>query len=159
MYQKNDLIVYKKDVCKIIDTKEIDNYEYLFLVPVTDDSLKIKVPINNKDIRSLISKEEVNKIIKKIPSIEIIKNNNKLMENEYKNLLKDGSYESLIKIIKTTYLRNKERIDNNKKKQEKDDYYFNLAEKYLYTEFSFALGMNFDDTKRYVINMVKENLG
>ena len=159
MYQKNDLIVYKKDVCKIIDIKEIDNYKYLFLVPINDTSLKIQVPINNRDIRKLISKEEVNKIINKMPSIEIIKNNNRLLENEYRNLLKEGSYESLIKIIKTTYLRNKERIDNNKKKQEKDDYYFNLAEKYLYTEFSFALGMNFNDTKNYVIKKVKENLG
>ena len=38
MYQKNEMIVYKKDVCKIIDIKEIDNYKYLFLVPIRDDS-------------------------------------------------------------------------------------------------------------------------
>ena len=56
-----------------------------------------------------------------------------------KNLsdLKKMRYEDLIKIIKTTYLRNKERIDNNKKIGGTDDEYFKQAEKYLYNEFSF----------------------
>lgn len=119
MYQKNEMIVYKKDVCKIIDIKEINNYTYLFLVPICDDSLKIQVPINNKDIRNIISKKDVNNLIKKMPNIEIIKNNNKSLETEYRELLKEGSFENLIKIIKTSYLRNKERIDNNKKKARK----------------------------------------
>ena len=156
MYQKNEMIVYKKDVCKIIDIKEINNYTYLFLVPICDDSLKIQVPIDNKDIRNLISKDEVNKIIKKMPSIEVIKNNNKLLENAYKNLLKEGSFESLIKIIKTAYLRNKARLDNNKKKQEKDDYYLELAEKYLYTEFSVVLNKNINEMKDYILNTLNE---
>lgn len=156
MYQKNEMIVYKKDVCKIIDIKEINNLKYYILNPINDDSLKIQVPIDNKDIRNLISKDEVNKIIKKMPSIEVIKNNNKLLENEYKNLLKEGSFESLIKIIKTAYLRNKERLDNNKKKQEKDDYYLELAEKYLYTEFSVVLNKNINEMKDYILNTLNE---
>ena len=156
MYQKNEMIVYKKDVCKITDIKEINNLKYYILNPINDDSLKIQVPIDNKDIRNLISKDEVNKIIKKMPSIEIIKNNNKLLENEYRNLLKDGSFESLIKIIKTAYLRNKERVDNNKKKQEKDDYYLELAEKYLYTEFSAVLQKNINEMKDYILNTLGE---
>ena len=65
-------------------------------------------------------------------------------------------YEDLIKIIKTTYLRNKERIDNNKKIGGTDDEYFKQAEKYLYNEFSVALNMSYDDTKKYVIDKVKE---
>ena len=156
MYQKNEMIVYKKDVCKIIDIKEINNLKYYILNPINDDSLKIQVPIDNKDIRNLISKDEVNKIIKKMPSIEVIKNNNKLLENEYKNLLKEGSFESLIKIIKTAYLRNKERLDNNKKKHEKDDYYLELAEKYLYTEFSVVLNKNINEMKDYILNTLNE---
>ena len=91
-----------------------------------------------------------------MPSIEIIKNSNKLLENEYKNLLKEGSFESLIKIIKTAYLRNKERLDNNKKKQEKDDYYLELAEKYLYTEFSVVLNKNVNEMKDYILNTLGE---
>jgi len=89
-----------------------------------------------------------------IPKIKVIENSSKLIENDYKELLKSGSFEDLIKIIKTTYLRNNDRILNNKKKGDKDDYYFNLAEKYLYTEFSIVLGMDFNETKEYIINEV-----
>ena len=33
-------------------------------------------------------------------------------------------------------------------------YYFNLAEKYLYNEFSVVLNLSYDETKEYVINSV-----
>ena len=161
MYKVGDYVVYKKDVCLIkeIKTNKLNNKEYYLLIPVSDDSLKIDVPVDNEQssIRNLTTKKEIKDLIKKIPSIEVINVNNKLLENEYKELLKEGSFESLIKIIKTTYLRNKERLDNNKKKGDKDDYYFNLAEKYLYTEFSVVLNMSFEETKDYVIEEVRKN--
>lgn len=160
MFKENEYVVYHKDVCKIVNIKKnsMNNQMYYVLSPITDDSLKIDVPVNNQmgNIRKLITKEEINCLIKKIPSIEIIRNNSKLIENDYKELLKEGSFESLIKIIKTTYLRNKERIDNKKKKGDKDDYYFNLAEKYVYNEFSVVLGLDFEDTKAYIVSKVNE---
>lgn len=96
------------------------------------------------------------KIIDNIPNIDIIKVNDRLLENEYKKLLYDGSYEGLIKIIKTTFLRNRDRVNNKKKISEKDDNYFNLAEKYLYSEFSVVLGLSYDETKKYVIGRIEE---
>lgn len=152
MFNIGDFVVYKRDVCKIVNIKN----EYYVLVPITDNSLKISVPVTNKFgfIRNLISKNEIMKIIKKIPNIETIETNDKLIENEYKNLMNTGSHEDLIKIIKTTYLRNKERIDNNKKIGDKDNNYFSLAEKYLYNEFAIVLNMSYDDTKKYVIEQV-----
>ena len=71
-------------------------------------------------------------------------------------LLKSGTYNDLIAIIKTTYLRNETRDKEKKKRSEKDTTYFNLAEKYLYTEFSVVLGKNYEDTKEYVISKVRE---
>ena len=66
MYKINDLIIYKKEVCKIIEI--IPNYyknqDYYLLSQLSDNSLTIKIPINNKEIRPLITTEEVNKIIK-----------------------------------------------------------------------------------------------
>lgn len=156
MYKINDLIIYKKEVCKIIEI--IPNYyknqDYYLLSQLSDNSLTIKIPINNKEIRPLITKEEVNKIIKKIPNIKIIESDTKTLESIYKELINNGTHEDLIKIIKTSYLRNKERIDNNKKTTDKDMYYFNLAEKYLYNEFSVVLNLSYDETKEYVINSV-----
>ena len=125
MYKVNDLLVYKKDVCLVeeIKPKYLRDTDYYVLSPIIDKSLKIQIPTNSSFIRSLITKEEINKIIENIPNIEVIKNDTKKLENEYKELMQSGTHEDLIKIIKTTYLRNKERLDNNKKTTDKDNYY------------------------------------
>lgn len=62
-----------------------------------------------------------------------------------------STWEDLVKIIKTSYLRNKERIDSNKKITDKDNYYFNQAEQYLYNEFSQVLNLSYENTKNYII--------
>jgi len=158
MFKKGDYVIYKRDVVKIADIKinGLNQQEYYVLIPVNDESLKIDVPIDNRlgYLRSLITKSAVKNLIKKIPEIPLIETNNKLIENDYKMLMSDGSHESLIKIIKTTYLRNKERLDNNKKVSDKDNYYFNLAEKYLYNEIAYTLGISYDDVREYILKEV-----
>lgn len=160
MYKINDYVVYKKDVCIISDLKKINNLNYYVLVPIMDKSLKINIPISNSSIllRNLITIDELNSLISKIPKIEVIKNNDKMLENDYRKLLNTNKHEDLIKIIKTTYLRNKERIDNNKKVGDKDLTYFEQAERYLYSEFSIVLNKDFDETKKYVIENVLKNI-
>ena len=158
MFKVGDYIVYRKDVCVV---KEImknfyGNKDYYRLGLINDSSLKIDVPVDSKFIRDIISEAEVNKIIDNIPMIEIVKNQDKYIENVYKELMISGRHEDLIKIIKTSYLRNKERLDNNKKVIDKDNNYFMQAEKYLYTEFSIALGISYEDAKNYVIERVKK---
>lgn len=160
MFNIGDYVVYYKDVYKIIDIKEkyINNIDYYILTKVNDESLKLSIPTNNKYIRKLLNKEKVMDIINNILNIDIIDYDDKMIENEYKRLLSNGTHEDLIKIIKTTYLRNKERIDNKKKISDKDKNYFDLAEKYLYTEFSIVLNMSFNETKEYIINKVMEGI-
>lgn len=160
MYKVGNYVVYKREVCEVISIKEkkFMDMDYYVLVPISDNTLKIDVPVNNKMgyLRPLITKKEVEDIIKTIPNIKPIISTDRLIENEYRNLLNTNKHEDLIKIIKTTYLRNKERLDNNKKIGGKDDEYFKQAEKYLYSEFSIVLGMSYDETKKYVIEKVKE---
>lgn len=157
MYKINDYLIYKKDVCKIVDIKtDSNNISYYVLVLVDDSSLTIKIPIENSfNIRDLISKDEAYNLINNILNIEPIKDiNDKNIENTYKELLKTGKHEDLIKIIKTTYLRNKNRIDNKKKLGDKDTDYFNKAERYLYNELAIVLNMSYDEVKEYILNRV-----
>ena len=158
MYKVGDLLVYKKDVCIVneIKIKYLRDMDYYILSPITDKSLKIQIPTNSNAIRELITKQKVKEIIKSIPNIEVIKLDSKNLENEYKQLMQNGTHEDLIKIIKTTYLRNKERIDNNKKTTDKDNYYFNQAESYLYNELSVVLNLTYDETKEYIISEVNK---
>ena len=150
MKKINDYIVYRKQVCKIADIKD-DKY---ILISISDDSIKMQVPIDSKLLRDLITKEEVDKLLIEMPSIDVINNNDKMIEGEYKVLMASGTHQDLIKIIKTTYLRNEQRKMNNKKISDKDNEYFERAEKYLYEELSVVLNMNYDETKNYVIDKV-----
>lgn len=131
--------------------------DYYILNPIDDESLIIDVPVDNRMgfIRDIISYDEALKLIDEIPNVEILDNmNEKYIERDYKDLINSGKYVDLIKIIKTSYLRNKERVDNKKKLSDKDTKYFELAEKYLYNELSIALEMSFDETKEFIINRV-----
>lgn len=158
MKKIGEYVVYRKDVCKIVERKEkyANGKDYYRLIPIDDDTLHVDIPIEeNTYLRELISKEEVEKIIKEIPKIEVISCDDKQLENEYKTLLNSNDLKDYVRIIKTAYLRNKEREKNKKKQSDKDHYYFELAEKYLYNEFSIVLNKTYEETKEYVINEVE----
>lgn len=152
MYKIGDYVVYKRDVCIIKDI--VENYYVLNLID--DNTLTIKVLFKSDLLRNIITKEESENLIKSIPNIEIININNKLIENEYKRLLSTGNLEDLVKIIKTTYLRNENRIINHKKIGEKDDNYFKKAERFLYNELSISLNKTYEETKEYIKYKVDE---
>lgn len=162
MFKVGEYIIYKKDLCKVqeIETNPRNEEVYYKLSPTTDETLCIKVPANNKfhNLRYPITKEEAEALIQKIPNIEPIQTNDKLLESAYRELMKTNQHEDLIKIIKTTYLRNEARTNQGKKVGDKDQNFFNQAEKYLYTELAYVLGKNYDDCKNYIINKVEQSI-
>ena len=157
MLKVGEYVVYKRNVCKIKHIKEINTKKYYVLEPIDDKSLTISVLYdeNSTLLRKIISKEECEKLINSIPAIDIIDSNDKSIENEYKKLFSTGLLEDLIKIIKTTYVRNNDRISNHKKISEKDDNYFNKAEQLLYNELSICLNKTYEETKNYIIDRVE----
>lgn len=161
MYKAGDYLVFKNDVCVVSEIKKnhIGGKDYYILKPVYDQSLTLEIPTDNKNglLRDVISKQDAEELIKKIPSIEVISTNDKMIENIYKELLKNSNMEDFVKIIKTTYLRNKERLDNRKKVGEIDNAYFNKAEKLLYTELSISLGKSYDETKEYIFEKMQNS--
>lgn len=157
MFKVNEYVVYKRDVCKIIDKKVYNDKEYYVLRPIDDDSLKIQVPTSNDGIRRVISKQEMDAVIKEIPKVEPLDIDDKLLDIEYKNLLYSDNLLDLVKIIKTTYERNQFRINNKRKTRDKDVYYFEKAEQYFYNELSVVLNKSFTDTKNYIIELLKGN--
>ena len=161
MYKKGQYIVYRHDVCLIKDIKEnkVKKATYYVMSPLDDKSLTIDFPTEDKMnlLRNVISTNEAKELIKKIPEISPLEDvNEKNIETKYKELLKTGNYEDLIKIIKTTYLRNEDRINNKKKISEKDDNFFKLAEKYLYNELSISLNMSVEEVKNYIFEVVNK---
>lgn len=158
MYKINDYILYKREVCQVRDIKEkyFQDRDYYVLTPVNDESLTLKVPVDAKDIQNILTKEQALDIIKAIKDVECIKTDEKSLENVYKELLSTQNPLDLAKIIKTTYIRNQNRLNSGKKIAEKDNNYFNLSEKYLYTTLGIALDMSYDECKKYVIDFITE---
>lgn len=157
MLQKNEYVVYKKDICVISEIKEINGSMYYILKPIDDDSLTISLPIESNGFRALLSMDEAMKFIDSIPLIEMVEaNNDKSLEMLYKKMLLSLNDEDLIKIIKTTYLRNKYRSDNRKKLGSIDSYYLEEAERRLYLELSIVLHLDIDNVKSLIIDALNK---
>ena len=161
MFDVGEYLVYKNNVCKVKDIKDKEGIMYYKLVPIDDDSLKIEIPVENSDgiLRKVISRKEVESLVKEIPKIEVIEIPDRLIEYEYKNLISTGDKIDLIKVIKTAYLRNKKRLENKKRLNEKDVNYLEKAEKILYNELCIALNLTFEQVKEYIINKVEMLVG
>ena len=154
MFKVNDYVIYKRDVCIILEEKIISNYEYFVLQSTIDDSLKINIPKNmsSKLLRHINTKKDIEKLISKIKTIPLLDVNSKNIEEDYKSCLRDETLESLIAIIKTSYFRNQSSLAHNKKMTDKDKYYYELAEKFLYNEIAYIYNTTYEDAKKYVLD-------
>ena len=160
MFAINDVVVYKRDVCRVksIKKKLFNNEDYYILHNVFDDTVVVKVPVSNRgnNLRSVISKAEVEQLIERIPEINPIDGEIRMIENEYKSLLLTAKHEDLIKIIKSAYSRNQHRIEQNKATNSKDSQYLAQAETYLFQELSIVLDKTLEEVRQYIIDEVSK---
>ena len=75
-------------------------------------------------------------------------------EKTYKDALASRDATRLISIIKTLYLRKKERSDAGKKNTAVDERYFKLAENQLHAELAFALGEEKQNIQQIIIDHI-----
>jgi len=155
MYKINDVVVFRRDVCKIVGKHRSDftGDQCYILVPYynQDGSVRMQVPIANKGghLRDLITKKQIEDLIQNTPDLETLANKPANMKSQYAALLKTDELSDLVRIIKTSYGRNKARMEQHKKLASIDDEYLQKAEKYLYDEISVALNMSFDESKQF----------
>ncbi len=165
MFKVGDVIVHKRDICKItaINKKYRDNLDFYSLTPINDSSLVIHTPVDNEHglIRKIISRKDAEILLEKIPEIAAIetvdKPNDRSIDNLYNNLISSGKLTDLVVIIKTAHSRKEVKTKNGQKASEKDKNYLNLAEKLLYNELSFALSTTYDEIRTRVINKLVSN--
>ena len=166
MYKIGDYVVKPSSgVCRVdnimhlnmsgIDRKRL----YYLLVPINDESGKIYFPVDSsaQQMRKVMTTQEVYELIEKIPNIqEISISNDKLREQKYKEVIKSIDPESWIRIIKTTYLRKKDRLKNGKKNTVADEIYLGLAEKILFSELCLVLGKDKDEIQNLIVESVNK---
>lgn len=165
MFEIGEYIVYGvKGVCRIEDITHIDisgadkNRLYYVLAPVGDGSGKIYAPTDNQKItmRRVISREEADRLIRELPDIELLwVPDDKQREAKYKEALSTCDYRAWVSIVKTLYLRKKERVAQGKKITALDERYMRTAENELYSELSLTLGIPKDQMEGYIKEQLK----
>ena len=166
MYKIGDYVVKPcSGVCRVDNIMHLDmsgvdrNRLYYLLVPVNEENGKIYYPVDSsaQQIRKVMTSQEAYELIERIPDIqEISISNDKLREQKYREVVKGIEPESLLSIIKTTYLRKKNRLEKGKKNTVADENYLNLAEKMLFSELCLVLGKEKDEVHNLIAESVNK---
>ncbi len=165
MFEIGEYIVYGvKGVCQIEDITHIDisgadkNRLYYVLAPIGDMNGKIYAPTDNQKLvmRRVISKEEANQLISELPEIETLwVQDERQREAKYKEAMRTCDYRAWVSIVKTLYLRMKERTAQGKKITALDEKYMRMAESELYSELSLTLGIPKGEMESYIKEQLK----
>lgn len=126
---------------------------YYVLVPVFDRNTKIYVPTDGdaKKLRTLLSKEEVTELIDSLPDCK-----NCWIENEkerqasFTQILSRFDREEMISLIRTLRDKRMEKTRIGKKFHSADEKVFREAERILFSEFGYVLGIQPGEVPDYI---------
>lgn len=161
-YKAGDVVVYRRNVCKVVRIAKSDftGEKCYILEPYLDQdvSVRMQVPVSNKGghLRDLVTDEEIRRLIEAAADIELLENKPANMKSQYASLMKSDRIEDLIRIIKTSYMRNQQRLSNHKKLTSVDDEYLQKAERYLFNEISVSMGLSIEESKAYFENEIRK---
>ena len=165
MLEKGHVFVYgASGVCRLDDICLRDygggKKEYYILQPVFDLRSSLSIPADSpvfaSHARELLSKEEVLEIIDSLPEskAEWIANDKERIET-FRNLLEGGVRQDIAALIRTLYLHKMELAEKGKKLRSSDETIMQRAEKLLFGEFAWVLGID----PKEVVPFIKERIG
>lgn len=160
MFSINDYVVYQYWVCKVIDIKKLDYSDMGFEKDITYYILRslyeketFYIPITNKgSVRKPLSKDDAVSLIDSLPYLQLM---DKLNDDEYRNIIHNYDCNSYARIVKSIYGKSQYNSSIGKKLSNADSKYFHMAEKYLYDELAFALGISAKDVDQYIRNRIE----
>ena len=160
MFKVNDAVFYGvHGVCIIeeITKKEIFGSvsDYYTLKPVYSNRSKVFVPVDRADktvdLRKVISKSETEEIICHLKNAESIWiDDDSKRKLRFTEILKHGSGIELASLIKTVYEKRNQLVSEKKKMHAADERAFSEAEKILYEEFAYVLGLEREQVASYI---------
>lgn len=166
MFEKGKYIICSNlGVCLIKDvtSKDINGVQqetlYYVLQPVNAAYSKVYSAVDNDKMkmRSILSKEEAEKFINHLQEVEALTiDNEKRREEIYKEALRACEDEEWAKLIKTLYIRKKEKALQKKKSTATDERYLKLAQDYLYNELAVALGVEEKEVEEKMLSQLTD---
>ncbi|MBO5341579.1 MAG: CarD family transcriptional regulator [Lachnospiraceae bacterium] len=164
MFEVGDFVVYGSDGVYQVDQVgpldisgiPADKIYYTLVSPYMKGS-KIFSAVDNRKVvmRAVMKKDEALELIDSIKDIELLEINDDKKRNEvFKEALKTYDCKDLVRIIKTLYVRQEQKLAEGKKNTAGDEKYFHMAEERLYGELAISLDMEKAAVKEYVENRV-----
>ena len=164
MFQKGEFIIYgNKGVCEVTDISKIaisgasKDRLYYVLRPAQDKEGRIFTPVDGQktEMRRILNRKEAAELIDSIPSIgNLWVADERQRELNYKQAVNSCDCREWIKIIKTLWLRNQQRLSQGKKITAMDRKYFKMAEDNLYGELSASLEIPKEKMEEYITEKV-----
>lgn len=130
------------------------------MLPYYIKGSSVYTPVDSDKVimRPVMTKKEIMDLIDDIKNIDtILVQDEKKREETYKKAIRSCDARELVKIIKTIYLRKKDRIAEGKKITNSDEKYYRIAEDNLYGEVAIALSMTKEEAKEFVEKKVEES--
>lgn len=163
MFSVNDTVVYGTDgVCTVTDiTTRVfakEKAEYYVLTPIHQSGACIYVPTASeallRKMRRVLSAEEIRQLIADIPqeSCQEWITDEASRRAAFKAILQSGDRRELVRMIKTIYLHGQEQKQNGRKLHHSDELMMKDAEKLLYDELAYVLGIRPDEVLPLLIN-------
>lgn len=160
MFEIGDQVAhYKEGVCEVTNIGKLDircsdrEKEYYTLKPLYDIGGILYMPVGGeeKQLRKVISSYEAKELIADMPNIGVLDvNDEKKREVLYKEALFQNQCRSWVALMKTSYIRKRDRLAVGKKVINVDDRYLNSAEKFLYGELAVALNVPREKVRDYI---------
>lgn len=126
---------------------------YYILVPVFDRNTKIYVPTDGdtRKLRSILSRKEVTDLIDSLPDCKSCWiENEKERQASFSQILSRFDREEMISLIRTLRDKRMEKIRTGKKFHSADEKVFREAERILFSEFGYVLGIQPDEVPDYI---------
>lgn len=163
MFEVGDYVVHGNNgVCKVEAVQMMDGVggqkrTYYTLVPIYTSGSKLFVPTDSKKVvtRSVMTRKEAEKLLEEWDEIETLwVENDKKREEVYKEALRSCDSRQWVRLIKTSYQRNQDRIKIGKKATTSDERYLHMAEDNLFGELAIPFGMTKGEAEDYFMSQI-----
>ena len=164
LFGKGEYIVYgTTGVCQVKDITSMSMDErqqeklYYILEPMGVRGSRIMTPVEgNKSImRPVLSRDEAYHLIDGIQDVdELWITDDKQREMKYKEALKTCDCRQWIGMIKTLYVRKKDRMSRGKRLTEVDERYLKKAKENLYRELSIPLEISEEEVEQFIAERI-----
>jgi CarD family transcriptional regulator len=168
MYEVNDYVVYGNiGVCKVLEigTLDMDGIDkqkmYYTLEPLKSTGSTIYTPVENKKVilRDVISKDEAMELLDDLGNVEVLNvTDNKFSEEKYKKAMKKYDFKEFLRVIKTLYIKERERNLDGKTITSTDKKYLDAAKECLYGELSITLEMPLNKVEAFLQEKVQADM-